>query len=183
MAEREYIVSLNKGIDYDQFWDQIENNSVDDGFVPTRRVDIVNNRDGSLRSCHYALTDDEAELLRSDPRVYSVEIPPDQRRDVRIGFRAQQAGFFRKTYDDNGIHANWGLVRCNYAEDPYSPTNTLGPSMYNYTLDGTGVDVVIQDSGLQIDHPEFTDSEGNSRVQLINWYSASGLSGTQSIYH
>ena len=44
---KEYIVSLNKGISYDEFWNQIENLSTDDGFVPTRRVDIVNNRDGS----------------------------------------------------------------------------------------------------------------------------------------
>lgn len=183
MSEREYIVSLKKGVDYDQFWDQVENTSADDGFVPTRRVDIVNNRDGSLRSCHYALSDSEAETLRSDPRVYSVEIPPDQRKDVRIGFYAQQAGFFRKTVYDDGVHANWGLARCNYAEDPYSPTNTLGPSMYNYNLDGTGVDVVIHDSGLQVDHPEFTDGDGNSRLQLINWYTESGLPGTQSIYH
>ena len=72
MAEREYIVSLNRGIDYDAFWDQIENSSADDGFVPTRRVDIVNERPGSLRSCHYSLTDEEANILRADPRVFGV---------------------------------------------------------------------------------------------------------------
>jgi hypothetical protein len=65
MAEKEYIVSLNKDVDYDAFWDQIENASTDDGFVPTRRVDIVNERPGSLRSCHYSLTDDEATALAS----------------------------------------------------------------------------------------------------------------------
>lgn len=84
MSEREYIVSLKKGVDYDQFWDQIENASETDGFVPTRRVSIVNNRDGSLRSCHYALSDAEADILKNDPRVYSVEIPPEQRDDIEI---------------------------------------------------------------------------------------------------
>ena len=57
---REYIVCLNKDVDYDQFWDEIENESDTDGFTPSRRVDIVNERIGSLRSCYYALTDEEA---------------------------------------------------------------------------------------------------------------------------
>jgi len=58
MLEREYIVSLNKGVDYDSFWQQMESDTNGLQFVPDRRIDIVNNRDGSLRSCHYSLTDD-----------------------------------------------------------------------------------------------------------------------------
>ena len=42
--------------------------------------------------------------------------------------------------------------------------------------DGTGVDVVSQDSGLQIDVREFNDANGVSRVVLLDWYAASGLS-------
>jgi subtilisin family serine protease len=53
---------------------------------------------------------------------------------------------------------------------------------YNYPLDGTGVDFVIQDSGCQIDHPEFTDANGVSRVQQINWYTASGVPGTMPAF-
>jgi subtilisin family serine protease len=59
--------------------------------------------------------------------------------------------------------------------------NTPGASgtlTYNYPLDGTGVDFVVQDSGCQIDHPEFTDAAGVSRVQQIDWFAASGISGT-----
>ena len=65
-------------------------------FVPNRRVDIVNNRDGSLRSCHYSLTDAEVNTLQNDDRVYSVEIPPEQRTDIQIGIRARQSGSFNK---------------------------------------------------------------------------------------
>ena len=50
---------------------------------------------------------------------------------------------------------------------------------YNYVLDGTGVDVVIIDTGIQPDHPEFQDANGVSRVKQINWYEASGQSGVQ----
>jgi subtilisin family serine protease len=180
MSEREYIVSLKKGVDYDQFWDQIENSSTDDGFVPERRVEIVNNRDGSLRSCHYALTDSEADILRNDPRVYSVEIPPDQRTDITIGHDAIQSGDFTKTTSDSGSFINWGLRRCVFETNPYDGS---AQNQYPYNLDGTGVDVVIQDSGIQADHPDFNDANGVSRVQLIDWYTASGLPGTQNVNH
>lgn len=179
---REYIVSLNKGIDYDAFWNQIENESQSDGFVPSRRVDIVNNRDGSLRSCHYSLTAEEALALQNDPRVYSVEIPPQQRDDIQIGLTTIQTGDFTKTTSSSGSHINWGLIRNSNTTNVYG-TGTTTNLTYDYLADGTGVDVVIHDSGLQIDHPEFQDSNGNSRVQTLNWYIASGLSGTQSANH
>jgi hypothetical protein len=59
--------------------------------------------------------------------------------------------------------------------------NTPGASgtlTYNYPLDGTGVDFVVQDSGCQVDHPEFQDAAGVTRVQQIDWFSASGIAGT-----
>lgn len=176
---REYIVSLNKDVDYDTFWNEIESGSNTDGFVPSRRVEIVNNRECSLRSCHYALTDEEASLLRNDPRVYSVEIPPEQRTDIQLGFRAVQLGNFNKTTSSSGNFNNWGLIRHSFNDNIYR-TSTTTTQNYNYDNDGTGVDVVILDSGLQIDHPEFTDAQGVSRVQQINWYTASGISGTQN---
>lgn len=180
--EREYIVTLKKDVDYNSFWNEIENISQGDSFVPSRRVDIVNNRDGSLRSCHYAITAQEAEVLKKDPRIYSVEIPPEQRADIKIGHRASQSGNFTKPINTaSGTLLNYGLRRCISAVNPYS-TGTSAAGDYNYVLDGSGVDVIIQDSGLQVDHPEFTDAVGASRVQQINWYTDSGgiISGNQS---
>lgn len=178
---REYIVSLKKGVDYDAFWDEIESGSDTDGFLPSRRVEIVNIREGSLRSCHYALTDEEASLLRNHPLVYSVEIPPDQRTDIQIGFRGTQPGNFTKTTSDSGAFGNWGLIRHSFNSNIYGTSTTTNQN-YNYDNDGTGVDIVIVDSGIQVDHPEFTDSQGVSRVQQINWYEASRgrISGVQS---
>jgi subtilisin family serine protease len=178
METKEYIVSLNRGVNYDEFWNQIENVSESDGFVPERRVDIVDNRDLSLRQCHYALTDEEAVLLRNDPRVYAVEEP------TKIPPRkfARQAGNFTKTTGSTGTNVNWGMRRCIETTNVYG-TSTTVTGDYLYGLDGTGVDVVIQDSGIQPDHPEFTDANGVSRVQLINWFTASGVTGTQSNNH
>jgi hypothetical protein len=66
--------------------------------------------------------------------------------------------------------SNWGLPRSNAignAEDPV-------PENYNYVLDGSGVDVVIMDTGIYVNHPEFQDADGNSRVVQHNWYEAAG---------
>jgi subtilisin family serine protease len=181
--EREYIVSLKKDVDYDEFWNEIENVSNSDGFVPARRVEIVDNRNGSLRSCHYALTNEEAETLRNDPRVYAVELPSSQRTDITIAPTATQVGNFEKRTNasSTGTFLNYGLRRCISDTNPYG-TGTSVSGDYTYPLDGTGVDVVIMDSGIQVDHPEFTDANGVSRVQQINWYSAAGgvIGGTQS---
>ena len=172
--EREYIVSLQAGVDYDQFWYEMETTTSSLSYVPDRTVDIVNERPGSLRSCHYSITEAEADVLRSDPRVYSVEIPPDQRDDISIGFSALQFNNYTKTSSSSGNFVNWGLLRCVSETNNYG-TGSTATGGFPFTLDGTGVDVVIHDSGLQIDHPEF-----GARVQTINWYTESGLPGTQS---
>jgi subtilisin family serine protease len=180
--EKEYVVSLNRGVDYDKFWHEIENLSQEDNFVPSRRVDIVNNRDGSTRSCHYSLTDAEAQKLRDDPRVYCVEIPPDQREDLVLTKWAIQDGNFNKPASSAGTNLNWALVRCIKPSNIYG-TGTDTSEDYQYLLDGTGVDVVIQDSGIEVNHPEFQDAQGNNRVQQIDWYTTSGISGTLNANH
>lgn len=177
--EKEYVVSLNKDVDYDQFWNEIESASDTDSFIPARRVEIIYEKPGSLRSCHYSLTDEEAATLRNDPRVYSVVIPADQRTDIKIGHRSTQSSDFSKTTSDSGTFVNYALRRCISSSNPYG-TGTAASGDYTYSLDGTGVDVVISDSGIQADHPEFQDAVGTSRVQQINWFTAAGLPGTQS---
>lgn len=53
---------------------------------------------------------------------------------------------------------------------------------YRFSMDGTGVDVVIQDSGIQADHPEFFDENGVSRLQQINWYHTSAIGTAASSF-
>lgn len=174
METKEYIVSLKRDVDYNAFWAEMENPTSGLTFVPDRRVDIINERPGSLRSCHYALTDGEAKKLTEDNRVYSVEIPPDQRNDIEIVHSLSQEGGFIKTTSATGNLQNWGLKRV-ISETNNFGTDSTAPGTYDYVLDGTGVDVVIMDSGILPVHPEFLDAEGNSRVRQIDWYYASGI--------
>ena len=181
MSEREYIVTLNVGVDYAAFnAEMIEETGAGD--IPNRTVEVTNARPISQRNTHYSLTDEEAVELAQDSRVAGVEIPPDQRDDLDIGFDAVQTGDFTKTNSDSGVYLNWGMRRCATTTNDYNTGNTVSGD-YEYNLDGSGVDVVIHDSGLHVDHPEFQDADGVSRVQQIDWYTESGVSGTQDANH
>jgi len=151
-------------------------------YIPNRRVEFTNERPASLRQCWYLLTDEEAEILRQDDRVLGVEIPPEHRTDIILEPRATQFSDFTKTSSDSGVFVNWGLVRTNSLTNNYGTGTTISEK-YNYTLTGKGDDIVIQDSGIQVDHPEFQDEFGNSRVQQINWSTESGVSFTQNANH
>ena len=65
MSEKEYVVTLNKGVDYAQF-NQEMIASTGAGNIPDRTVDVADARALSTRNTHYALTDAEAESLRND---------------------------------------------------------------------------------------------------------------------
>jgi len=167
---RTYNVILKKGVDYQSFWDDMENEN-DGGnlYIPNRRVDSPNLRPHSQRQTWYTLSDEEAETVRNDERVLAVEIPPEQRDDIIIGHSAIQTGVFDKTTSDSGTYQNWGLQRCLSKENNYGTSNTAPSTEFPYTLTGKGVDVIIQDSGIQTDHPEWAD-----RFQSIDWGSYSG---------
>jgi subtilisin family serine protease len=179
---KEYNVALHKDVDYDAFWEDMETENDGLLYIPNRKIEFTNERPGSLRQCWYLLTDEEAELVRQDPRVFCVEIPPEHRDDIVMGFRATQTGDFTKTSSDSGAYLNWGLIRSSNPTNVYG-TGTTTALNYEYTLDGTGVDVVIQDSGLQVDHPEFTDINNNTRVQQLDWGAYSGGAFTQNVNH
>ena len=178
MQTKEYIVILERGVDYNQFWQEMETPGVISSYVPSRAVAIVDEREAMDRMCVYALSDSEAEILRNDPRVNAVDIPLDHRNDWVIVPTATQDANFNKPSTAAGTNKNWGLIRHNYPTNVYgmSTTTTLD---YNYALDGSNVDVVIADTGIQANHPEWQDANGASRLKPINWFTTTGTAGTQ----
>ena len=112
---RDYIVALKKGVDYDAFWNEIENLSDDDGFVPGRRVEISNNRSGFERICQYFLTNEEAELLRQDSRVSAVDLPIKDNPFIIVKSTTIQNNNFNKPVSGSstGNIVNYGLIRHN----------------------------------------------------------------------
>ena len=181
MSEQEYVVSLNRDVDYDAFNTEMVA-TTGAGDIPNREVVIADPRLGSYRNTHYMLTDAEATALRSDSRVYAVELKPELRDDIELLPSATQISNFTKTTSDTGTFVNWGLTRLNEQDNNYEGTNgsaSTTASNFDFTLTGTGVDVVIMDSGIYATHPEFLFTNGDQRIERINWYSSAGVSGTQ----
>jgi len=176
--EKEYVVTLKNAEDADQFYSEMTASS-GDGVVPNRTVDVVNARPGSLRNTEYSLTEEEAAALKEDDRVLDVEIPVHLMENVSSGPALTQTGDFDKTTSSTGDNINWGLIRSNNTANNYGLGSATSEN-YNYFLDGTGVDIVVKDSGIEANHPEWEDANGTSRLQQINWYTEAGVSGTQS---
>ena len=65
MSEREYIVSLKRGVDAASFAAEMTQTKGDET-IPNRSVDVVNTRDASVRNTHYALSEAEVEKLKND---------------------------------------------------------------------------------------------------------------------
>jgi len=164
--EKEYIVTVKEGVDWkevhhDLTRDTAKDSSVDSNIVPDRTVDVIKLRRQNKRNTHYNLNDLEAQRLKNDSRIQDVA----EVESMQVGFYGKQLGSFTREFPEN----NWGLVR--HTSTNIFPPHTIynGGTEYNYVLDGTGVDIVIQDTGIQADHPEFQDADGNSRVQQIDW--------------
>ena len=159
-------------------------NTVDRNVIPTRPVAVANSRLGNPRITHYYLTDAEAQALEKDPRIEAIHTMPAP--DTKIKTVIQQSrsyngviGNFNRNGDTvDKYNINWGLRRTSLT----TAETRIGNS-YEYEADGSGVDVVIMDDGLQCDHPEFVDVTGVSRVHQINWYTATGLDGKMPLNH
>lgn len=182
MVEKAYYVTLEKGVDPTDFCDHMEKDTTNTecGCIPDRTVDVNDRKPASLRTTKYMLTDEEANHLRTDPRVKGVESDPvNSAKDI---FAIQTGDFDRYTQFGNGTGAenfvNWGLRR----HILQTPELTEG-TQYTYNLDGTGVDVVIQDDGVMSGHPEWEDKNGVSRFNEIDWYTATGSVGTMPAGH
>lgn len=171
---REYTVTAPDMDITDSIWDDLLTDAPTPDTIPDRSVEVANERTNNPRNTSYFLTDAEAEALRQDPRVEAVE----NVSEIPVRKRAFLDGNFNKLTTQTGEKQNWGLLRHINATNVFGTSTSDPGGTYDYVLDGTGVDVVIVDSGIQADHPEFEDAEGNSRVQQIDWYTASGVSGS-----
>lgn len=187
MSYREYCVVIKKGEDLTALEQELTAPS-GNNIIPNRSVTISDPKPGSKRITRFILTDDEAQALQQDLRIEAVEIPAEQNPDVFIELDAvtpyTQSGNFQMypnplTFD----FKNWGPYHASFEDNPYNGADPGTIRSYTSHRDGTGVDVVIMDSGIDPDHPEWEDYDGNSRLRQIDWYEASGLSGNMPFQH
>ena len=176
---KSYTVTANSLEDTKSLYLTLTRTHEQDNTTPNRIVEVEDQRKINELNTDYLLSEEEAEALRNDPRVAAVT-DNSTKKPIKFAF---QDGAFNKSATQTGEQSNWGLLR------HIKETNTFGVSTndpggtYDYVLDGTGVDIVIIDSGIQADHPEFQNAVGASRVQQINWFTASGVPGTMPAGH
>lgn len=173
---KEYVVTVHDPDVWDtSLWNELTVNGLGDNFVPTRGVTVVNERPFNEFSAHFMLTDAEAELLKSDSRIADVEIPAEQNPRLQKGFGLNRPPRYYNKSDSVTTNdmKNWAIPRCTSPTNNFISTNSvLEP--YSYNLDGTGVDIIVMDSGVEAGHPEFAvndDGTGGTRVVDFNWYS------------
>lgn len=167
------VVTLHKGVDTEQF----VNEMLDAGY------ELHDDKPGSKRNFDFVMTRDQANALKADGRIIDVRYGSK----IENGFKLTQASIDETRQMSKDAAAtvgsdfgNWAHLACvNAGSDPWSGVSTVAPANFQYTLSGKNVDVVIQDSGVQPDHPEFIGQDGSTvRYQTVDWPTISGLSGT-----
>lgn len=184
---REYVVTLKKNEDLNDFYEDME--SVCDhthNHIPSRDVECCKRRPTS-RNTNYFLTDEEAELLRTDNRVLAVELTHKEMGIKVTPCFTQTSTSWDKSWTKDVTDVNWGLLRCFQgshiigwgSDNTSSQTGTV-----KLTSTGKHVDVIIVDGHLDPTHPEMAvnnDGTGGTRVNRINWYDFSTPSATLGI--
>ncbi len=175
---KEYIVVVNEGVlisdvEIDLIRDTKLDSVVDSNVVPDRTCEVALEKSTNDRITHFYLTDAEAKNLKSDSRILDVHLKPTVCKSL---MQTQTSNFSRTdTLRDDLV--NWGLKRHIESVVDTNAVNDVYEVDYGYNLDGDGVDIIIQDDGIQTDHPEFQDEHGFSRVKEIDWYAESGMAG------
>jgi hypothetical protein len=180
----EYIVTLKNKEDLPQFYNDMETPG-GDLYIPDRAVAVASRRHIS-RNTHYYLTEQEADLLKNDPRVLAVSRLPRDLGMVPIS-HWQQTGKFEKGTAIESADKNWGLARIvNGVQTTGWGTNSVFNELQaSISTDSAGehVDVVIVDAHINPAHPEFArneDGTGGTRVIQYDWFQHQaevGLSG------
>ena len=173
ISEKTYIVTLHKHEDLEQFYDDMSD------------YHLVMKRPMS-RNTHYKMTEAQAEVLRKDPRVWDVQLPPEERgikmyRDVINYTPYNINGQYWKNIFTGTINATdrqWGHIHC--AGDTAQRGKTLfgrdGVNILTDSVDvfndGKHVDVVICDDPVSYDCQEwFSPTTGQTRFNQYDWYS------------
>lgn len=130
-------------------------------------IEIANYLPSSFNQVVVLLTGDQVQALSSCSYIDYVEpvsavpaMPFSQRGKTRTLSPSAQA--FNNT--PHGIPEQWGFGSCN-------SLSTLPPfnNQFTYHYTGSGVDLIVIDSGIVVGHPEWNDQFGNSRLELVNW--------------
>ena len=170
--DKEYIVTLHRKEDLEQFYNEMQ----------LTNFPLVMKRPMS-RNTHYMMTEEQAEQLRQDPRVWGVEAVDSFQLKPRVNREPYNiiGDFFKNAPPGSTINSNlrqWGHLHCagddaqrrkNAWGDPTS-TEVVNDSVEVFG-NGRYVDVVIVDDPVSYDSGEWLSaSTGSSRFVQYQWF-------------
>ena len=176
MSEQEYIIVVKDPDMWEtSLWDELTKDGLGDDFIPSRSVEVLNDRPFNTKIAHFSLTAEEANEIAKDDRIESIELNPELNDEIEIGFSGlrEQREYNRQLFNTQPVHTNWGLARCIEPANNFAG-NTSVTLQYPFNLDGKDVDLIVVDSGVEANHPEFavnSDGTGGSRVVDFDWAS------------
>ena len=173
--DREYIVTLHRKEDLEQFYNEMK----------LSNFPLVMKRPMS-RNTHYMMTEDQAERLRLDPRVWDVEavenISKVKRNAIPHDPYVVSGQFFKDSSAasagvDPGMY-QWGLLHCAGDDAQRRKTAWGTPTTTEVVTDtfevynsGRHVDVVIVDDPISFDSEEwYSPTTGSSRFVQYQWF-------------
>ena len=176
MEDKTYIVTLYKHEDLEQFYNEMESNN----------FHLVMKRPMS-RNTHYKMTEEQAEELRQDPRVWDVQLPFEERGIVfekqiinYNPYNVLPTGGFRKAGSSVSVNdTNWGLkhhgdesvglgLKGNWGAGSLENYGGVDVDIFN---DGKHVDVIICDDPVSYDCDEWlSPTSGQTRFIQYDWY-------------
>ena len=175
---QEYTVTLNNFSDKTDFCTQMEESS-GSGSIPSRACTCNLERPTS-RNTVFTLSDAEATELLNDSRVKACQ--PNTAPNVELNWDESQTGKWDKS-PEQADDKNWAIKRLIDGQQTASwgsnGTSEI-TSTLNTTSSGKNVDVVIVDTHINFDHPEFRenpDGTGNLRSNEFNWFQYSAALG------
>lgn len=176
---REYVVTLHRKQDLEQFYHDMEHVCEHNKDVPTRKCDVAARRSIS-RNTHYWLTSDEADQLRQDPRVIDVKLTPEE-MGMRMKIHSNPYTLNNQTFNKYGIGGpprQWGSLHVTgdslqrrkglWGRDTgvYAVSDTV--TVFN---DGANVDMVIVDDMVSHDCEEwYSPTTNQTRFVQYQWF-------------
>ena len=182
---KEYIVTVYNYDDLPSIYQDLETKGKTPLNTDIQRAVKCTERRPSSRNSVYRLTNWEAQELKNDPRVRSVElIPLELGIQAGTNTTAQTSTAWDKSSNTTSAMKNWGLLRCTegvqrpgWGGTGYQSNSSGTPAQtgtINLTQAGKNVDVVIVDGdGIVFNHPEYAvnaDGTGGSRAVQYNWF-------------
>jgi hypothetical protein len=169
--DKEYVVTLYRKEDLEQFYKEMQLSN----FPLAKKRPIS-------RSTHYMMTEEQAERLRQDPRVWGVE-EVDRIKFVRqTGINNESyviSGQFNKSGGNSSSYKQWGQIHCAGTQAQRNKNQFGVSGSYTTTNDsvdvfnnGRHVDVVLVDDPISYDSKEWESPSqpGVSRFVQYQWF-------------